>query len=117
MFAGAHLDALRECRRILAAGGRLVLTGWEATDPADERHSGWARRIDLVRDLTEAGFEQVDVASKPAWREAERDLWESAIAADPSADPAIESLQEEARRALELFDITRRICATATAPG
>jgi hypothetical protein len=31
MFVGAHLDALRECRRILAAGGRLALTCWEAS--------------------------------------------------------------------------------------
>jgi SAM-dependent methyltransferase len=117
MFAGAHLDALRECRRILTEGGRLVLTGWEATDLTDERLPQWARRIDLMRDLTEAGFEQIDVAGKPAWREAERDLWESAIAADTAGDPATESLQEEARRALELFAITRRVCATATAPG
>ena len=117
MFVRAHLDALRECRRILAAGGRLALTCWEATNLADGRHSQWARRIDLLRDLTEAGFEQVDVADKPAWRAAERDLWESAIQADAAGDPAIESLQEEAGRGLELFDITRRVCATATAPG
>jgi SAM-dependent methyltransferase len=117
MFIGAHLDALRECRRILAGGGRLVLTSWEATNLADERHSGWARRIDLMRDLTVAGFEQVEVADKPAWREAERDLWESAMHADAAGDPAIESLQDEASRALEMFDISRRVCATATAPG
>jgi SAM-dependent methyltransferase len=91
MFAGAHLDALRECRRILAPGGRLVLTCWEATNLADERLPQWARRIDLMRDLTEAGFERVDVADKPGWREAERDLYESAIAADAAGDPAIES--------------------------
>ena len=117
MFVGAHLDALRECRRILAAGGRLALTCWEATNLADERHPQWARRINLTRDLTEAGFEQVDVADKPAWREAERDLYESAIQADAAGDPAIESLQEEARRGLELFDSSHRVCATATAPG
>ena len=117
MFGDTHLDALRECRRILAAGGRLVLTCWEATNLADERLPRWTRRIDLMRDLTEAGFEQVDVAGKPAWREAERDLWESAIAADAAGDSAIESLQEEARRGLELFDSSRRVCATATAPG
>ena len=117
MFVGAHLDALRECRRVLAGGGRLALTCWEATDLADGRHPQWARRIDLMRDLTKAGFEQVDVADKPGWREAERDLWESAIRADAAGDPAVESLQEEARRALDLFDITRRVCATAIAPG
>ncbi len=117
MFVGAHLDALRECRRILAPGGRLALTCWEATNLADKRLPQWARRIDLMRDLTEAGFEQVDVAGKPAWREAERDLYESAIQADAAGDPTIESLQEEARRGLELFDSSRRICATATAPG
>jgi hypothetical protein len=48
---------------------------------------------------------------------AERGLWESAIQADAAGDPAIESLQEEARRALDLFDSSRRVCATATAPG
>ena len=117
MFGDAHQDALRECRRILVAGGRLVVTAWEATNLADERLPQWARRIDLRRDLTEAGFEQVNVASKPAWRQAERDLWESAIAADADGDPAIESLQEEARRALDLFDSSRRVCATATAPA
>jgi hypothetical protein len=53
----------------------------------------------------------------PAWREAERDLWESAIQADAAGDPATESLQEQARRALELFDSSRRVCAMATAPG
>jgi SAM-dependent methyltransferase len=117
MFAGAHLDALRECRRILAVGGRLALTGWEATNLAEERLPQWARRIDLMRDLTEAGFEQVDVAGKPAWREAGRDLWETAIQADAAGDPAIESLQEDSRRGLEPFDSSRRVCVTATAPG
>jgi SAM-dependent methyltransferase len=116
MFAGAPLDVFRECRRILAAGGRLVLTCWEATNRADERHPQWARRLDLKRDLTEAGFEQVAIASKPAWREAERDLYESAVQADAGGDPAIESLQEEARRGLELFDSSSRVCVTATAP-
>jgi hypothetical protein len=58
-----------------------------------------------------------DVAGKPAWREAERDLYESSIPADAAGDPAIESLQEQARRGLDLFDSTRRVCATATAPG
>ena len=117
MFAGASLDVFRECRRILAAGGRLVLTCWEATNLADERLPRWARRIDLRRDLTQAGFAEVDVAGKPAWREAERDLWESALGASAAGDPAIESLQEEARRALDLFESSRRVCATATAPG
>ena len=96
---------------------RLVLTGWEATNLADERLPQWARRIDLMRDLTEAGFEQVDVAGKPAWREAERDLYESSIQADAAGDPAIESLQEQARRGLELFDSSRRVCATRHCAG
>lgn len=117
MFARPHLEALGECRRILVAGGRLVLTTWEATNLAVGRHPEWARRIHLMRDLTAVGFEQVDVAGKPAWRQAERDLWESALRADAAGDPAIESLHEEARRALELFDSSRRVCATATAPG
>jgi SAM-dependent methyltransferase len=116
MFAGAPLDVFRECHRILAAGGRLVLTCWEATDRAGERLPQWARRLDLKRDLTQAGFEQITITGKPAWRAAERDLYESAIQADADGDLAIESLQEEARRGLELFDRSRRVCVTATAP-
>jgi hypothetical protein len=38
--------------------------------------------------ISQAGFEQVDVADKPAWRRAERDLYESSIAADAAGDPA-----------------------------
>ena len=117
MFVSSPLDVFRECRRILAAGGRLVLTCWEAANRADERHPRWARTLDLRRDLTEAGFERVSIASKPGWRAAERDLYESALQADAAGDPAIESVQEEARRGLELFDSSRRICVTATAPG
>jgi SAM-dependent methyltransferase len=93
-------------------GARLL-----GLDFSDERLPPWARRIDLMRDLTEAGFEQVDVAGKPAWREAERDLYELSIQADAAGDPAIESLPEQARRGLELFDSSRRVCASATAPG
>jgi SAM-dependent methyltransferase len=117
MFVSPPLDAFRECRRILAAGGRLVLTCWEAVSRADQRHPPWARRLDLRRDLTEAGFQHVSITSKPAWREAERDLYESALQADAAGDPAIESFQEEARRGLELFGSSRRVCAMATAPG
>lgn len=102
---------------MLAGGGRLVLTSWEATNLDDPRLPRWAHRIDLRRDLAQAGFVQVEVAEKPAWREAERDLWESALRTDPAGDPAIESLHEEASRALELFEVTRRICATAVAPA
>ena len=51
-----------------------------------------------MRDLTEAGFEQVDIAGKPAWREAERGLWESAIQADAAGDPAIK------KKPVDLFD-------------
>jgi SAM-dependent methyltransferase len=117
MFPAVPMDAFRECRRILAEGGRLALTCWEATDPSDERLPPVARRFDLMRDLTAAGFKQVEVAGKSAWREAERDLWESALHTDAAGDPSIESFQEEARRALDLFDLTRRVCATAIAPA
>ncbi|HEX5993622.1 MAG TPA: VOC family protein [Jiangellales bacterium] len=36
-FADPPLDALVESRRLLASGGRLALTCWEAVDPSDER--------------------------------------------------------------------------------
>jgi hypothetical protein len=39
----------------------------------------WTAYRPDARDLAEAGFEQFDVAGKLAWREAERDLWESTV--------------------------------------
>jgi hypothetical protein len=57
----------------------------------------------------------VEVQEKPAWRQAERVMWEEAVAAAGS-DAAVKSLQAEGRRSLATFDSLRRVFATATAP-
>jgi SAM-dependent methyltransferase len=115
-FSDPPLAALRECRRILADGGRLAVTAWEPIGPADERLPERTRRMNLARDLAEAGFEQIEVAEKPDWYAAERSLWEAAVQADANGDPALVSLQREGTRALATFDVKRRVFATATAP-
>jgi SAM-dependent methyltransferase len=115
-FSDPPLAALRECRRILADGGRLAVTAWEPIGPADERLPERTRRMNLARDLAEAGFEQIEVAEKPDWYAAERGLWEAAVQADANGDPALASLQREGTRALATFDVKRRVLATATAP-
>jgi SAM-dependent methyltransferase len=118
-FADPPLAGLRECRRILAEGGRLAVTGWEAIDSADERLSPRIRRMNLARDLAEAGFAEIEVTEKPAWHDAERTLWEAAMAVDPvgeqAGDPGMVALREEAARVLETFSANRRVLATATA--
>ena len=73
--------------------------------------------MDLARHLLEAGFEKIEVTEKPHWYAAERALWEAALQADASGDPALVSLQEEATQALAAFDVKRRVLATATAPA
>jgi hypothetical protein len=73
--------------------------------------------MNLARHLLEAGFEQIEVREKPDWYAAERTLWEAALQADASGDPALVSLREEATQALAAFDVKRRVLATATAPA
>jgi SAM-dependent methyltransferase len=107
---------LQECRRILKDGGRLAVTAWEPVDPADERLPERIRRMHLSRDLAAAGFEQVEVTGRPDWSKAERSLWEAAVQADANGDPGLESLQEEGTGVLAIFDLQRRVLATATAP-
>jgi SAM-dependent methyltransferase len=102
-FAEPPIAALREFRRVLAGGGRVVLTCWEAVDPADPRVPARIRAVDLRRDLPAAGFVDVRVEDRPGWRQAERALWEAAVAAD-DPDPAVGSLRAEGRRSLESFD-------------
>lgn len=115
-FADPKPDALRECLRVLRPGGRLVITTWEPVDPADERLPLRMRQVDLARQLPEAGFADVEVTSKPEWREIEQRFWQESLTVDAGADPAMQSMQEEARRVLEAFDRRRRVLARATAP-
>ena len=115
-FAQPPLGALLEFRRLLASGARLVLSSWEAADPADERVSPRIHAVNLRRDLPAAGFADVQVHDKPEWRESERRMWQEVLAAPADCDAAVRSLQAEGRRSLDAFGSLRRVFATATAP-
>lgn len=115
-FAPEPDAAYREIRRILAPGGRAVLTCWEARQPGDDRVAARLRRVDLHAGLTGAGFTGVDVRERPQWRDSERVMWEEAAALDPGDDPALRSFHDEGVRSLATFGLVRRVMATATAP-
>ena len=83
-FSDPPLAALRECRRILAGGGRLAVTAWEPCGPAPEQAPERIRQMNLARHLREAGFEQIEVTEKPDWYAAERTLWEAALRPTPA---------------------------------
>jgi SAM-dependent methyltransferase len=95
-FAEPPAAALAECARLLAPGGRLVLTCWEAREPADPQVPPRFRTLDLPGDLAAAGFASVRVIEKPDWRALERAMWQEAVATPASSDPAVISMQEEA---------------------
>ena len=116
-FAVKPDAAYRELRRILTPGGRVVLTCWEAVDKTDRRVSDRIRSVDLGAGLAAAGFDNVEVREQTAWRDNERAMWEEAAALDPGGDPALQSLHDEGVRVLPQLDLTRRVMATATAPG
>jgi ubiquinone/menaquinone biosynthesis C-methylase UbiE len=86
------LDALRECCRVLLPGGRIVITCWESLDATDERLSPRMRELDLLRQLPRAGFVEVEVTDKPAWRLAEQALWQEALTLDADDDLAMQSM-------------------------
>jgi SAM-dependent methyltransferase len=115
-FAAEPAAAYRELRRVLAPGGRAVLTCWEPLDPADERVPARLRRVGLGSGLAAAGFTSVEVHERPGWRAAERSMWEAAVALDPGGDPALQSFRDEGVRSLATFGLIRRVMATAAAP-
>jgi SAM-dependent methyltransferase len=114
-FAEQQDAVYRELRRILAPGGRVVLTCWEPLDRDDGRVLNRLRRVDLSAGLTAAGFGGIEVRERPGWRAHERAMWQEAIALDPGGDPALQSFHDEAVRSLETFHLIRRVMATATA--
>jgi SAM-dependent methyltransferase len=115
-FAEPQDAAYRELRRVLAPGGRAVLTCWESLDRDDERLPRRLRRVDLGAGLAAAGFGHVEVRDRPGWRARERAMWQEAAALDPGDDPVLRSFHDEGVRSLETFDLQRRVMATAIAP-
>lgn len=115
-FPDQPAEAFREIRRVVRSGGRVALTGWEAIDRADERLPVKRRQADFGASLAAAGFTDIEVRDRPAWRERERAMWEEAAALDPGDDPALHSFRNEGAGVLPTFSLVRRILATATAP-
>jgi len=115
-FAAQPAAAYRELARILAPGGRAVLTCWEALMPGDTRLPERLRHVDLGAGLDGAGFDDVEVGNRSGWRAAEQAMWEEAAALDPRDDPALRAFHDEGVRSLEIFGLVRRVIATATAP-
>jgi SAM-dependent methyltransferase len=115
-FAPKPGAAYREIRRILAPGGRVVLTNWEPREPGDDRLPARLRHVDLRAGLAGAGFADIEVRERPGWRDQERAMWAEAAALDPGDDPALRAFHEEALRAPLIMDLTRRVMASATAP-
>jgi SAM-dependent methyltransferase len=116
-FAHPEPDAAyAEIRRVLAPGGRAVLTCWEPLDPDAEGTPRRLKTVDLGAGLAGAGFTAIEVTERSGWRDAERTMWTEAAALDPGEDPALVSFRDEGVRSLAWFGLLRRVMAAATAP-
>ena len=111
-FAQPYRDGLAECLRILAPGGRLALTGWAPKQPGDPDVPERLRR-DIPAEVEAAGFIDIRPQPKPQWQQAERAMWRAAVAADPSGDPALQSMHDEGVRTLPIIDRVDRLLVTA----
>jgi SAM-dependent methyltransferase len=115
-FADPIEASFAEMRRVLAPGGRAVVTGWEALDPDDERIPARHRQTNFAAGLAGTGFTAVEVVDRPAWRQRERAMWEEAAGLDPGTDPSLQSFHDEGVRVLQTFPLVRRVLAIAIAP-
>jgi SAM-dependent methyltransferase len=86
-FADPIQASFAEMRRVLAPGGRAVITGWEALDLADERVPARHRQTKFAGGLADAGFIAIEVLERPGWRERERALWEDTAGIHPGSYP------------------------------
>lgn len=114
-FAEPYDAGLTESLRVLTPGGRLVLTGWEPRASDDETIPARLRH-DIASALTAAGFDDVELRDMPAWQQAERAMWQAAVATEPDGDAALDSMRNEGTRVLGWIERIRRVLVTARAP-